>query len=71
MAFWIPFLAGVAVISAGLLGAGNYLGWFGDEVTEIDTITITESVPWYESPIVIISIIISIVLLIYIMRKPK
>lgn len=65
MAFWIPFLAGAAVI----LGVGNYLGWFGDEITQIDTII--ESVPWYESPIVIISIIISIVLLIYIMRKPK
>lgn len=69
MAFWIPFLAAAAVISTGLLGAGNYLGWFGDEITQIDTIV--ESVPWYESPIVIISIIISIVLLIYIMRKPK
>lgn len=69
MAFWIPFLAGAAVISAALLGVGNYLGWFGDEITQIDTII--ESVPWYESPIVIISIIISIVLLIYIMRKPK
>lgn len=69
MAFWIPFLAGAAVISAGLLGVGNYLGWFGDEITQIDTII--ESVPWYESPVVIISIIISIVLLIYIMRKPK